>query len=236
MSRLVDLIGQHFDRLTVIKRSCNSKNGHACWLCQCSCGQKRIVSSDSLKSERTKSCGCLSAEKTKRRFTKHGHTRSRTYESWQHMNQRCKNPNNQDYHNYGGRGIIICKRWEKFENFLEDMGERPAGTSLDKINNNHGYCETNCRWSTPEQQNKNKRNNLYETYGGKTQLVTKWAKEYDISYHILWDRLYRLDWSISKALTTPVRIINRGFDNRKTEDFVLDEELVSVGQCKTKLH
>jgi len=217
---MINLIGQNFGRLIVIKQIDISKNGHSRWLCECNCGSKKIILSDSLKSGRTKSCGCLSREKTKQRFIKHGHKGSKTYESWQHMNQRCNNPNNQNYSYYGDRGITVCKQWRKFENFLKDMGKRPSNKhSLDRINNNDGYYKENCQWATKQQQNQNKCNNIYETYRKKTQLLTEWAKEYNIPYHTLWDRLYKLHWSIEKALITSIKKGNCNGTNRSCNTY-----------------
>lgn len=125
------------------------------------------------------------------------------------MGQRCTNPKNPAYKNYGGRGITICERWldknNGFINFLEDMGECPKGCEIDRINNNLGYCKENCRWVTRYIQSRNKRNNKLFTYKGKIQILKDWAVEYKIKYKTLWMRIYSLKWSIEKALTTPIR-------------------------------
>lgn len=126
----------------------------------------------------------------------------KTYTSWRSMIQRCTNPNNEQYVNYGERGIKVCERWLKFENFLEDMGKRPPGCTIDRIDNDQGYSQKNCQWATSEQQQRNRRDNLYLTYNKKTQLLTEWAEEYKISHGTLWTRVYRLGWSTEKALTT----------------------------------
>lgn len=140
---------------------------------------------------------------------KHGHSRkgkwSRTYNSWVHMIQRCTNPNNKDYHFYGGRGINVCKRWMgSFENFLEDMGEALPELQLDRSNNDRGYCKSNCRWATRKQQQRNKHNNRLETYNGKIQCIAAWVEETGISRQVI---LWRLNngWSTEKALTTSVQ-------------------------------
>lgn len=123
------------------------------------------------------------------------------------MIQRCTNPNDKRYKNYGGRGITVCKRWRNsFEKFLEDMGEPPTKEhSIDRINNNGNYCKSNCRWVTRKEQNRNKRNNRLITYKGKTQCLIEWAEEYNINYDTLWCRIYKYGWPIEKALTTPVK-------------------------------
>ena len=129
-------------------------------LCKSGCGEVRNVYLSALTHAKSKSCGCLHKEVV----TTHGHNGKRTYKSYHSMKQRCLNSNHHAWEFYGGRGIDICNRWLlSFENFLEDMGERPEGTSLDRIDGDKGYSKTNCRWATLSEQNKNKR------YGRKTR-------------------------------------------------------------------
>ena len=178
----------------------------------CNCGKEKIIIGQSLKGGATKSCGCLSKEISVQCNTKHGHSKrgeaSKTYKSWVNMIQRCINPKNRYYHCYGGRGIAVCKRWMKFENFLEDMGESPDEHQIDRINNDGNYCKSNCRWTTPKQNSRNKRNNLFATYKNRTQLLIEWAEEFGVNYDVLKWRLNN-GWPIEKALTTPVRKIRR---------------------------
>ena len=103
------------------------------------------------------SCGCLRDEVEKVSAIKHGGCKSRTYQSWRAMRERCSNPNNSHYNSYGGRGIIVCERWNDFALFLADMGERPVNKTLDRINNNGNYEPSNCRWATDAEQRANKR-------------------------------------------------------------------------------
>jgi len=122
------------------------------------------------------------------------------------MRNRCTNFNYSGYKDYGGRGITVCERWMKFENFLEDMGEPPTkGHTLDRKNNDRGYCKSNCRWATKKQQMRNKRNNRLLTYKGKTQCMTDWASQYGMNKNTLRSRIVEMNWSIEKALTSPVR-------------------------------
>lgn len=211
MPKFVDLTGQKFGKLKVLGQAGKDKWGNFRWLCRCECGQEKIICGTDLKSGKTKSCGCLRKEVTIKRSTKNGHNikieTSRIYDSWRNMIQRCTNPNRNDYKNYGGRGITVCERWSGengFIHFLEDMGERPKGCSIDRINNNKGYCKENCRWVTPTQQARNTQKNLLQTYRGKTQCLAEWAEECDIPYRTLQARLCQYGWSIEKALTTPV--------------------------------
>ena len=151
---VVDKIGKTFYWLTVLRQAETLKVGIIRWECRCKCGNITVVKSSHLG--RTRSCGCF-----RRKPIKHGHAQagniSRTWRSWQHMRTRCLNPNNDSWHLYGGRGIKICDRWLEFSNFLEDMGERPPNTSLDRINGDGNYEPANCRWATPSIQGQNVR-------------------------------------------------------------------------------
>ncbi len=180
-------------------------NKVAMWLCKCNCGQTTIVRGNSLGNGNTKSCGCLSREKTRKRLEKHGCSKTKIYDIWKAMIQRCVNPKAQAYKNYGGRGISVCKRWRKFENFLEDMGKQLPGQQIDRIDNNKSYCKSNCRWSTRKQQQRNKRNNRLITFRGQTKCLIEWSEKLGIDYQVIRIRLRQLNWSIEKALTTPVK-------------------------------
>jgi hypothetical protein len=158
---LKDMAGQKFGRLLVLRRGpTTSSKGAASWICRCECGTERNVLGESLRSGNTQSCGCLQKEAVRRISFRHGYAvrnkRSRAYKAWYHMLDRCSRQANPRYHRYGGRGITVCKRWKKFENFLADMGEPPAGLSLDRINNDGPYAPDNCRWVTPKEQANNR--------------------------------------------------------------------------------
>lgn len=161
------MINKRFSRLVVLgDTGKRSKDQSIMWKCRCDCGQTTFVRTRDLNSGNTKSCGCLHSEISSKLYkkmkTKHGHCIdnkvTRTYKSWDAMKQRCLNPNNIKYPLYGGRGIYICAEWESsFEKFLEDMGQRPDGTSLDRINPDGNYEPSNCRWADGDTQRKNRR-------------------------------------------------------------------------------
>jgi hypothetical protein len=160
-TRLKDLVGQQFGRLTVtgmVDRTLwRGKNSE--WYCSCGCGtEKKIIKSSDLKSGNVNSCGCLKREKNAKRFSTHGHFNHPLYSTWHQMIHRCENPNMPNYKNYGARGIKVCKRWKHFPNFVADMGEKPSEKhSIDRINNDDDYSPENCKWSTPSEQMSNRR-------------------------------------------------------------------------------
>lgn len=126
------------------------------------------------------------------------------YKVWWSMIDRCTNPDSQSWKDYGGRGISVCDRWMIFENFVADMGNKPIGLSIDRIDNNGNYEKTNCRWATNKQQQVNRRVAKILTFNGQTKPASEWAKDYGMVYESLMTRLWR-GWSIERALTTPVR-------------------------------
>lgn len=207
MPKLIDLTGQRFGRLEVIKRVGNDKWGDSRWLCQCDCKNKVIVLGYNLKKGNTKSCGCLYNEGNN---IKHGHKKNGKgtgiYRSWDGMIQRCTNPNTKGYHNYGGRGITVCDRWlHSFANFLKDMikGWKP-GFTIERKDKNGNYCKDNCKWATRKQQARNRRDNLCIPYNGKIRLFVELCEEYNMPRNLVYDRFYRYGWTLEDALTTPV--------------------------------
>ena len=158
-----DLTGVVFGRLTVIEQAEDrvrpDGSRSAQWLCQCSCGSlPKVISQLCILNGNTKSCGCLHRDTVINRCTTHGKCHSKEYNSWYAMIVRCTNPKSQAYHDYGARGISVCDDWlNSFEAFYEDMGDKPEGYSLDRIDVNGNYCKENCKWSARGEQNYNQR-------------------------------------------------------------------------------
>ena len=200
-----ELKGQVFGRLTVLRYSHTDNNQKRVWLCQCQCGKRTKVITSHLKSGATLSCGCYNRGAATERATKHGKANSRTYDIWCNMRARCDNPHATGYARYGGRGITVCKRWEVFENFLADMGECPAGLTLERTDSNGNYTPKNCVWATRKTQSANRPTFVHQLkWKGKTWTLTDLAAHYGLTFSTAKRRL-NLGWSLKKTLETPVR-------------------------------
>ena len=128
------------------------------WVCICDCGKQARVLASSLNSGNTSSCGCRRDKSASESLKTHGMSKTPEYYVYRAMLQRCGNKRNPRYKDYGGRGIAVCDRWlDGFEAFLEDMGNRPAGMSIERVNNDLGYFKENCKWATMKEQSLNKR-------------------------------------------------------------------------------
>lgn len=159
MSAVINLIGKTFGQLRVTERAANDKRGRARWVCICACGNNAVAVGYLLRTSAAKSCGCMRATILATHAIKHRLSDTPEHYIWRGMKQRCYNPNNKSFKNYGGRGITICDRWQNsFENFLADMGKKPSPThSIDRVNNDGNYEPANCRWATNQEQSDNKR-------------------------------------------------------------------------------
>lgn len=199
---LIDLTGRRFGRLVVIGRAANSPAGAVRWYCQCDCGKTTTTHGDSLRRGASVACGCFKLDQS----TRHGMSRTPTHISWSSMIQRIDDSNHPQWKRWGGRGIKVCERWRLFENFLSDMGEKPEGKSLDRINNEGDYEPGNCRWADVKTQQRNRRDSRLITYNGETHCMTEWAARIGISPTSLWRRLK--SWPLEKAMT-PGRLDSR---------------------------
>lgn len=209
------LPGHRFGRLTVIAE-CEKPDSYQSlshsyvkfYFCQCECGEAAVATASKLNSGQKRSCGCLQSEVTTERSYKHGGNirgqRTKAYNTWAHIQQRCYNPNNCSYADYGGRGISVCDRWrESFENFLADMGEPPSAQhSIDRIDHNGNYEPANCRWAAKIVQMNNKRSNRRITVHGRTQTLAEWARETSLTSNMIYGRI-KMGWSEERAITTP---------------------------------
>ena len=197
-----DLMGCQFGRLTVIGRADRDAHGHARWLCQCECGsgKQTIVAAHALTRGTTRSCGCRRKESLLARAT-HRMRHSPEYYTFGNARARCRNPNNTGWKNYGGRGIRFL--YTSFEEFFADVGPRPPGLTIDRIDNDGHYEPGNCRWATRREQANNSRANRRLTAFGRTQTMSQWAREYAVDCKTLFNRL-ALGWSVEDALGPPI--------------------------------
>lgn len=205
--RFKDLTGRVCGRLVVVRFSRSNRHGSSMWTCLCDptlggCGTQCEVLAGSLLNGRTQSCGCLLRDIVKTTNKTHGHSYSGTYSSYNAMKQRCTNPNNRAFHNYGGRGIRVCERWlNSFDDFLADMGTRPDGEyEIDRIDNSKDYEPGNCRWVTRSAQSRNNRRTRMLTHGGRTQCMSDWSAETGVPIPTIHRRL-KVGWSVDRALS-----------------------------------
>lgn len=205
MSKLIDLTGQRFGRLTVIARAPNTGK-RVKWVCLCDCKKEKIVDGGHLRSGAIQSCGCLHREVTSIKHSTHRKSESILYHIWCGIKARCHNPQNKSYMRYGGRGIAICLEWETsfevFYNWAIRNGYKP-GLTIDRIDNDKGYYPDNCRWTTEVIQARNRRSNRLLQFQGDIRPIAEWAEIRGIPYGTLLDRL-RHGWSVERALVEPI--------------------------------
>ncbi len=197
---IMDLSGQVFDRLTVLGLSHRIINKAVYWNCLCSCGKKYCTTTSSLRSGRCKSCGCLQREHAGNVFRTHGLSQTKMYKAWHGMIQRCTNPNSLDYPNYGGRGITVCPEWYDYLTFYNDMGDRPNGMTLDRIDVNGNYEPNNCRWITNLAQQNNRRDNVLISYLNEVKTISEWSRYFNIPVTNIRNRLNR-GWSLDEVFS-----------------------------------
>lgn len=207
MSKMKNLTGQKFGRLTVIRIVGKDKFQNLIWLCKCDCGNEVSVRSASLIKGRTVSCGCYNKEKAKYAFKTHGLSKTRLYRIWNGIKNRCFNENIPKYKNYGNRGIFVCDEWKNdfmsFYNWSMDNGY-DDNLSIDRIDYNGNYEPNNCRWITNKEQSRNKRNNNLITYNNETHCISEWAEILGFKSNDIYRRL-KLGWCVEKIFNTPIK-------------------------------
>jgi len=178
MPKFIDLTGKTFNQLTIIERAENTKQGKARWVCRCTCGKISTIDGANIRNGHTKSCGCFAKESLEKNRYRHGMAHTSEYGIWCNILQRCNNPNDKAFKDYGGRGITICDEWKNdFMAFYNHVGKRPSPKhSIDRINNDGNYEPNNVRWATQKQQSNNQRSNVKITLYGIALSMTQWAK------------------------------------------------------------
>ena len=203
-SHTMDLAGQRFGRLVALERIDKKR-----WRSACDCGGEAASSTQNLVSGKARSCGCLNREISAVTSRRHGGHGTRAYQVWDAMLQRTTNPKTKQFSDYGGRGISVCAVWLDFANFLADMGQPPDGYSLERTNNDLGYCKDNCEWATRTAQQRNRRVNRMISYNGEVKCLAEWAEQFSLTSKVITGRL-NAGWSMDEVFgvaprVTPVR-------------------------------
>ena len=206
MGTVIDLTGQRFGRLTVIKLV--KINNRSCWLCKCDCGKETYSIGTHLKSGHKRSCGCLHDDLSRERLTKmnetHGESKTRLYNIWTDIKKRCYRKTFWAYDRYGGRGITLCKEWHDYPTFRDWCTNNGYAENLtiDRIDNDKGYSPDNCRWVDRKTQANNKSNVRLITYKGKTKTVAEWAEILGLNYTTLYGRIFNYNIPVEEAFST----------------------------------
>ena len=200
--------GEVFHKLTVLEQVAShpiSKNRMV--RCACACGNEAVKDWSSVWRGKTRSCGCMKADKARANgyaSKTHGKRHSREYAIWRGLHTRCYNVSDPGYRNYGALGIKVCDRWHKFENFYADMGDRPTpGHSIDRIDVDGSYSPENCRWATNAEQQRNKRNTVWVEWNGERLCVRDWEDRLGFPKEVVYSRL-KNGWPVERAMTEPL--------------------------------
>lgn len=212
-TKLIDLTGQRFGRWTVLEKAPSRPMGSgAYWVCKCDCGNIKQVNSQILRNGRSQSCGCLHYEQQSKRASTHGKSKTRLYNVWAGMRERCYCPSCNAYKYYGAVGITVCDEWKDYVAFERwalanwyNQHAKPHQCTIDRIDNSKGYSPDNCRWVDSAVQANNTSANICISFNGKTQNLSEWCKELAMNYHRTYDRLFRYGWSVERAFIEPPR-------------------------------
>jgi hypothetical protein len=203
MGKFIDITGQKFGRLTAIRFVRINSHRDAEWMFLCDCGKQCVTTACRVKRGQTQSCGCLKIEREISANTKHGLSKTRIYRIWNDMRRRCSNPKRKDWINYGGRGITVCDEWQKDFKLFYDWAIANGYKdylSIDRKNNNNGYCPENCQWVTKKHQNNNTRANRQITAFGQTKTLQQWADTFGIEHATIFFRL-KSGWTSEDAVS-----------------------------------
>ncbi len=253
MGKFIDLTGHRYGRFTVVElvepHITPKGKIRTQWKCLCDCGAERIVATCNLRNGTSRSCGCLSRELARKRLTKHGLAGTKIYYVWQKMCQGCFSPNSREYKYYGARGITVCDEWcnnfQAFYDWAIESGYKeeisPNGINkwtIERIDNDGNFEPDNCCWATMEAQANNKQTNHLVTFQGKTQTISRIAKQQNINPQLIYDRLKK-DWEPEKAITTPPAPPEKQFEV-KGEKLTLSELAqkynIKYGSLVSRLH
>jgi hypothetical protein len=234
-ARTTEMIGRSFGRWTVLERRPSPHSDKKIyWLCRCECGAEGVIAGVTLRKGDSTSCGCFQRESASARMSQsgqiHGMHKSAEYSAWRAMIGRCYCSSTAGYSNYGGRGIFVCDRWRwDFSEFYLDMGARPSAEhSIDRIDVNGHYCPMNCRWATPIQQGRNRRNNHRLEYDGEILTLQEWGLRSGLSCTAIRRRLNK-GWSVQDALCVPSRKTGAALSVRKFKTSPRNAPLGSSG-------
>ncbi len=202
-TRVKDRVGDRCGKLVAEKPAGRNSRGEMRWLYRCDCGGETVQYPHAAAA--TANCGCETASKLHRRFLKHGASGTLLYKAYKGMIYRCHSRSNHAFKHYGARGISVCKRWrDSFEDFVSDMGDRPAGATIERIDNSGNYEPGNCVWATRKTQQRNRRVNQFVTVNGETMCVSAWAERVGANRATIVGRLKR-GWSAADAVLKPAQ-------------------------------
>lgn len=207
MTKALDLSNKRFGSLVAVETTSRNKRGQRIWTCKCDCGKTTHVISGSLVSGNTKSCGCLNSKMTIRRNFRHGMTKTRIYNIWCRMRQRCSDKKCREYKLYGGRGITVCEEWQDFIQFHDWARESgyEENLTIDRIDVNGNYEPDNCRWATRLEQGNNKGNNHVVEYNGESRTIAEWSRETGVKGSLIRWRL-KQGWDLKDVFNKKIEL------------------------------